>query len=111
MDQLAELLTASGAGSVLTVLVTGVFGRRTRAANIAELAAEMSRQVAADVRADNEKLERKFEACQASVDNLRDRVGELSDTLRRAIVRLEEYGHDTAGMKAVLYGHTNGHSL
>ncbi|MFC9892102.1 hypothetical protein ACFVMC_00270 [Nocardia sp. NPDC127579] len=110
MNDLAALFTATGVGSVLTALVAGLFGWRVRSANVAQIAAEMSRQVAADVRADNERLEARFEACQASVDSLRDRVGELSDALHRAIVRLDEYGHDTASMKAVLYGRTNGHS-
>lgn len=111
MNDLSALLTASGAGSAVTVLIAGLFGRRLRSANIAQIAAEMSRQVAADLREDNAKLEAKVDSMQLSVDGLRTRVGELTDALRMAIGALDSHGHDTTSMRAILYGRTNGHSL
>ena len=70
----------------------------------AQIVSEMSRQVAADLREDNEKLEQKVDGLERSVDTLRLRVVELTDALRGAISRLDEYGHDTDPLRAVLNG-------
>lgn len=104
MTDIASLLTATGAGSVVTALIAGLFGWRLRSANYAQIVSEMSRQVAADLREDNEKLEAKVDGLERSVDTLRLRVVDLTEALRGAITRLDEYGHDTDPLRAVLNG-------
>ncbi|WP_280201397.1 hypothetical protein [Nocardia cyriacigeorgica] len=101
MNEIASLLAATGVGSVVTALVAGLFGWRLRSANYAQIVSEMSRQVAADLREDNEILGQR-------VDRLESRVSELTAALWTAITRLDEHGHDTDPLRAVLHGRTNG---
>jgi len=108
VNDIASLLTATGVGSALTALVAGIFGWRLRSANYAQIVSDMSRQVAEDLRKDNRELEQKVDTLQGSVETLRLRVIELTEALRGAIHRLDEYGHDTDPLRAVLQGRING---
>ncbi len=104
MSDIASLLTAGGLGSVLAGVVAGIFGWRIRSADYARIVTEMSRTIAADLRADNRELEAKVDTLQGSVDVLRARVIDLTEGLRAAIVRLDDAGYDTSVLRAVLHG-------
>lgn len=97
MNDIAGLLTSMGVGSAVTALIAGLFGWRLRGANYAQIVSEMSRQVAADLREDNEKLELR-------VGRLESRVTDLTTALWTAIVRLDATGQDTDPLRAVLNG-------
>ncbi|MEV4155401.1 hypothetical protein AB0J48_20460 [Nocardia salmonicida] len=97
MTDIAGLLTSMGVGSVLTALIAGLFGWRLRSANYAQIVSAMAREVAEDLREDNEKLDRR-------VGNLESRVAELTTALWEAILRLDAAGHNTDPLRAVLQG-------
>ncbi|MBF6368436.1 hypothetical protein IU469_22320 [Nocardia puris] len=101
MNDIASLLAATGVGSVVTALVAGLFGWRLRSANYAQIVSDMAREVAEDLREDNAKLEHR-------VERLEHRVLDLTEALREAIHRLDDVGHDTDPLRAVLHGRTNG---
>lgn len=115
LNEVVIALVAGGAGAPLAALVGWAVSRRQRDANYAQIVSDMSRQVAADLREDNEKLEAKFdrvseraEQLEVSVAALRDRVVELSEAVRIAVVRLTAHGAPADDLTAVLHGRTNG---
>lgn len=101
MNDLASFLAATGVGSVVTALVAGLFGWRLRSANYAQIVSDMAREVADDLREDNEILGQR-------VDRLESRVGELTEALWIAITRLDAHGQDTDPLRAVLHGRATG---
>jgi ABC-type transporter Mla subunit MlaD len=82
--------------------------RKLQDAELAQIAAKMSHDVAEDVRKENQQLETKVDTLQKSVDTLRDRVGELTTALWSAIGRLDSHGADADDLRQIL---RNGHRL
>lgn len=101
MIDLASLFVGGGVCSVIVALIGVVAHRKLNSANYADILARMAREIADDLRADNQRLEDR-------VTRLERRIGELTETLRQAIQRLDEYGHDTDPLRAVLHGRING---
>lgn len=115
LNDLVIALVGGGAGAPLAALVGYAVSRRQRDANYAQIVSDMSRQVAEDLREDNKELEAKLERVEDRAQNLetsmlslRDRVAELSEVLRVAIVRLEAHGAPAEDVRAVLQRRTNG---
>lgn len=113
-----------GSGVVSTVIgtigaivgaVLGRRGKRLESADYAEIAARvstsgatMSKEIADDLREDNEKLDKKVDRLESSVERLSIRVAELTDAVWKAIHRLEPHGEDTTDLRAIVAGRTNG---
>lgn len=113
-----------GSGVVSTVIgtigaivgaVLGRRGKRLESADYAEIAARvstsgatMSKEIADDLREDNEKLDKKVDRLESSVERLSNRVAELTDAVWVAIRRLEPHGEDTTDLRAIVTGRVNG---
>lgn len=101
-DWAGLLTTVGGGGGVLTGLLGGVYGYRNRQANYAQASANISRDVAGDLRAENAELKGDIQEVDKKVDQLRADIIDLKQVLLFAILRLERHGEDTTDIRAAL---------